>query len=532
MNHFDEITCMLYLDGQLDRERARELTAHTQECADCQGLLGVLAGEGRWLKEALSEADEAVPARLFEPRTRTNSAPWGWIAAFGFGSAGAYTLWNSILEPVQRQFDQAGFSSQNLFTVLLFNGAFWKGWESMRSLVEFLAMSMFGILILMLFRRNWRRGTTLAVVMASMLCALFLPSAASAAELHKTTGEYVLPSGEEVNNDLIVYGGLIRIEGKVDGDVVAFGQSVRIDGHVTGDVIAFARDVRISGQVDGNVRAFVQSLTIEGQVSKNISSFSDLTELDAKAKIGRNIYLFTSVAALDGSVGRDATIYSGTTRISGTVNGDLQDHGDRLNIGSSASIGGTAHFKGHHEPDVATGAKLAHPLEVVIISKKPDYLSARYYWHQALLWGSAFLVGLAFILFAPGIVSEAVRSGDHFPAAFGFGALLLIATPVVAVILCVTLVGIGLGIASLLLYLIGIYSGQCFVGAWLGEKMLGAGIGTSALIGRLALGLLVIRILRLIPYAGGLIMLLVTIWGFGALIVALYRTARPQMAIA
>ena len=315
MNHFDEITCMLYLDGQLDRERARELTAHTQECAECQGLLGVLAGEGRWLKEALMEADEAVPARLFEPRTRPNTVPWGWIAAFGFGSAGAYTLWNSILEPVQSQFDQAGFSSQNLFTVLLFNGAFWKGWESMRSLVEFLAMSAFGILILLLFRRNWRRGTTLAVVMASMLCALFLPSAADAAEVHKTAGEYVLGAGEEVKNDLIVYGGLIRIEGKVDGDVIAFGQSVRIDGHVTGDVIAFARDVRVSGQVDGNVRSFVQSLTIEGQVGKNISSFSDTTEIDAKGKIGRNIYLFAGLAIVGGEVGRDAAIHSGTTRL-------------------------------------------------------------------------------------------------------------------------------------------------------------------------------------------------------------------------
>ena len=168
----------------------------------------------------------------------------------------------------------------------------------------------------------------------------------------------------------------------------------------------------------------------------------------------------------------------------------------------------------------------------MIISQRPDYLSARYYWHQALFWGSAFLVGLAFILFAPGIVSEAVRSSDRFATAFGFGSLLMIAVPVVAVILCVTLVGIGLGIASLLLYLIGIYSGQCFVGAWLGEKMLGAGTGTSALIGRLALGLLVIRILRLVPFAGGLLLAVVTVWGFGALIVALYHAARPQAAIA
>ncbi|MGH9705030.1 MAG: hypothetical protein ACRD4K_16770 [Candidatus Acidiferrales bacterium] len=532
MNHFDEITCMLYLDGQLDRDRARELTAHTEQCAECQRLMGALAGEGRWLKEALVEADEAVPARLFEPRVRVNSPPWGWIMAFGFGAAGAYTLWSNIFEPVQQQFDQAGFSSQNLFTVLLFNGAFWKGWGSMRSLVEFLAMGTFGILMLALFRRNWRRGTTLAVVMATVLCALGLTPPADAAEVHKATGEYVLPSGEEVNNDLIVYGGLIRIDGTVDGDVIAFGQSVRINGHVTGDVIAFAKDVRVSGQVDGNVRTFVQSLTVEGQVAKNISSFSDVTELDSKGKIGRNMYLFTGVAAVDGSVGRDATIYSGTARLSGTVNGNLRDHGDRLSIGSSASIGGTASYKGHHQPDVAPGAKLAHPLEVVIVSQKPNYLSARYYWHQALLWGSAFLVGLAFILFAPGIVSETVRTSDQFATAFGFGSLLFIAVPVVAVILCVTLVGIGLGVASFLLYLIGIYSGQCFVGMWLGEKILGAGAGTSAVIGRLALGLLVIRVLRLIPFAGGLLLAVVTVWGFGALIVSLYHTARPRMAMA
>jgi len=325
---------------------------------------------------------------------------------------------------------------------------------------------------------------------------------------------------------------LIRIDGTVDGDVIAFGQSVRINGHVTGDVIAFAKDVRVSGQVDGNVRTFVQSLTVEGQVAKNISSFSDVTELDSKGKIGRNMYLFTSVAAVDGSVARDATIYSGTARISGAVNGNLRDHGDRLSIGSSASIGGTASYKGHHQPDVAPGAKLAHPLEVVIVSKRPDYLSARYYWHQALLWGSAFLVGLAFILFAPGSVSGAVRASDRVATAFGFGSLLVIAVPVVAFILCFTLVGIGLGIASILLYLIGIYSGQCFVGVWLGEKILGAGAGTSAVIGRLALGLLVIRVLRLIPFAGRLLLAVVTVWGFGALIVALYHTARPQIAMA
>ena len=32
MNHFDEMTALLYLEAQLEPERAREVYAHTAEC--------------------------------------------------------------------------------------------------------------------------------------------------------------------------------------------------------------------------------------------------------------------------------------------------------------------------------------------------------------------------------------------------------------------------------------------------------------------------------------------------------------------
>jgi len=45
MIHFDEMACLLYLEGQLDPERARELAAHTGECAACRTLLHALERE-------------------------------------------------------------------------------------------------------------------------------------------------------------------------------------------------------------------------------------------------------------------------------------------------------------------------------------------------------------------------------------------------------------------------------------------------------------------------------------------------------
>ena len=40
--HFDEITCLQYLEGLLDRPTARELSAHTDQCTDCRALMHAL----------------------------------------------------------------------------------------------------------------------------------------------------------------------------------------------------------------------------------------------------------------------------------------------------------------------------------------------------------------------------------------------------------------------------------------------------------------------------------------------------------
>jgi len=181
MNHFDEMTALLYLEEQLDAEHAREIATHAGSCAQCRELLHALESEGVWLRESLAAEDESVPARLTDAPER-GAAPWGWISALGFSAAGAYTLWSGFIEPWRAQAAQAGFTQGNLLTMLFFSGAFWKGWDAMRSLMEFLAVASLGFVVTWLLRRHWRRFPTIAVVMGAMLCALALPPSASAAE--------------------------------------------------------------------------------------------------------------------------------------------------------------------------------------------------------------------------------------------------------------------------------------------------------------------------------------------------------------
>jgi hypothetical protein len=83
-----------------------------------------------------------------------------------------------------------------------------------------------------------------------------------------------------------------------------------------------------------------------------------------------------------------------------------------------------------------------------------------------------------------------------------------------------------------LLYLIAIYSAQVFVGSWVGERILGSGVGVGSGLGRLAVGLLILRAVGILPYVGHWISFLVVVWGMGAMVLALYRYTRPQLAAA
>ena len=110
--------------------------------------------------------------------------------------------------------------------------------------------------------------------------------------------------------------------------------------------------------------------------------------------------------------------------------------------------------------------------------------------------------------------------------------LFLFAIPIAAVIACITVVGLGVGISAMMFWAIAIYAAQVFVGAWLGEKILGEGLGAGAALGRLALGLVILRALGMLPYLGGWISFVVVIWGMGAVVLAIYKNMRPQLAAA
>ena len=143
----------------------------------------------------------------------------------------------------------------------------------------------------------------------------------------------------------------------------------------------------------------------------------------------------------------------------------------------------------------------------------------------------ALIAGLIIILIAPKrltSIAEAIRTRPG--ASAGWGALIVFVTPLAAGFLYLTIVGITAGLITLGLWGIALYLAQIPVGLFIGRCIIGRfrGVeGRGIMVGALALGLVILKLLELvlglipIPYLGFFIGLAVVgIFGIGAVVVS------------
>jgi cytoskeletal protein CcmA (bactofilin family) len=533
-DHLDEMTCLLYAERQLDRARAQAVSAHTENCVECRTLLRALDRESRLLTRAMLEEDEPLPSRIAEFQERARkSFGWIWGVVFGLAATGVYALYTTVVEPAQLRLEQAGFGGTSLLSLLVFQGAFWKGWQSVITLLEVLAMltvAGFGVAV---FRRRLRRGSALALVLAGLCAALALPTTAGAMEFHKTQGTYELLKDETVKNDLLVTCSRARIDGTVEGDLFLFAQSADISGHIKGDVILFVQSARVTGQIDGNIRSATNNLTITGTVARNVLSFNEVLNLDSAGKVDGSLTVMGESVGIDGKLGRDLLVFGDHTTISGPVGGGIRVKGNNMSIVSSAQVAGPIHYEGDNPAVVASGAKLASPVEYTKREHKSEYRGGHFYLWR-VIWTAAFvLFGLVLFLLLPKFADEAVVAGGRVGAPLGLGVLVFFGVPIAAIIACITVVGIPLGILTLGSWFLAINCSEIVVGTVIGSWILGKASDTWGLIGRMAMGFTLVRIaytpVSQLHVIGFLVGLGIWMWGMGAISLALYNRLQPKV---
>src|SRR6202140_4170266 len=457
---------------------------------------------------------------------------WACGAVFGLAATGAYALYTGYVEPMQQRFEQAGFGGSSVLNLMIFQGAFWKGWQSMLTLLEVLALLMIAGSAVVLLRRRMRRVSVFAMMVAGICAAASMSSPAMATEFRGRGDTVEVAKDETIKGDLFAHGHHVKIEGTVDGDLYVFCQGADIEGHVTGDVIAFAQMLRVNGKVDGNIRSFTNTTLVSGNLAKNLLTFAETVTIDPAGKVGGSVTTFVNTLTIDGGVGRDVLAFVNETSISGIIGGGIQAQGNTLRFNSGAQVNGPVKFKGNSQPEGSSGAKLATPVAFTQLEHHKRYEESGFYIWRLIWTAAVILFGLVLFVLLPTFARSTVDSAERYGASLGLGVLVFFGVPIAAFIACITVVGMMIGISTFILWMTTIFCAKIVVGAVVGQWLMGHTRETWQLIGRMVGGVIIVRVLGMIPFLGGWVRFAVVLWGMGAISLAIYRHFTPPRTVA
>lgn len=337
----------------------------------------------------------------------------------------------------------------------------------------------------------------LAVLLALVVVLGVVPGVAAAqgGATERTGGFVEVAAGETVAGDLSAVGGTVVIAGTVTGTLEATGGSVVVTptGVVEGDLVALGGSVLVEGEVSGDTQATAGSVFLrEG------------------ARIGGS---FEAAA--------------GSVRLDGTVDGDVQAAGQTVTVGPTAVVGGdllydAETFTRAPESTVA-GAVRA---ESGIVTPDPAFAPPAIPRGVGAVYGllANLALGVVLVLAAPRFTTAVTTLGTETALrSGGAGLLALVGVPIALVLVALTVVGIPLSVAGalafvLLLWVAFVY-GCLVAGTWL--------LSFTGRTGRwlaLAVGLVVVTLVGLVPFFGGIVEFLVLLVGLGAFVLALRGT--------
>ena len=276
---------------------------------------------------------------------------------------------------------------------------------------------------------------------------------------------------------------------------------------MAGDIRAAGGNINISGVVDGNVTTVGGNIDIEQ--SSNI--------VGSMVGAGGNIQVF-------GPIGRGLTVGAGALTINNTVGSDILAGVGEFDLSSNARVNGDIIYASEREINIANDATVSgevtqHIVPRVDVPKKEGILAAiNFGWNLYTFLGT-FFVGAILIIFGPNYTRKVVAKINDRPwMSMGIGFLALIITPIIIVLLFITIIGIPLSILLLVYYIFVVMFAKVFTAVFLGGKISGFLGQKYNLFITFLFGLAALSIVGLIPIVGGIISFVAMLAGFGAVV--------------
>ncbi|MBV7334137.1 hypothetical protein KFU94_39070 [Chloroflexi bacterium TSY] len=315
----------------------------------------------------------------------------------------------------------------------------------------------------------------------------------------------IIDAVEVIDDDLIILGERVELNGTVEGDLFVGGTDITVNGQVAGSIFFLGRSLLVKGLVDGSIYAGGASVTLgpAASVGRNLhfGGFSLMTQ--SGSHIGHSLHGGGYQILLDGDVAEDATIGAQAFALTGTVGGDVTGRVSDSTESSSAFLG--SDFLGT-VPTVEPGLRIgeearvggAVKIEAIESNSSGNTTALSSIKNSSWRWGefiALLVVGAIVLTFGPKFLC---RTSSRIPemGTGGFGVGMLIHGAAI----------IGLLLLIVLTILLAILGSWLSLGSLVGY-ILGLGLGTF--ISGLALFLFVTVLLTkvIVAYSGGRLLL-------------------------
>lgn len=343
-------------------------------------------------------------------------------------------------------------------------------------------------------------------IVFGLALALILPAVAGAAIFR---GEGSLTFNQAAAENVYLAGGVVRQTASVVGDSWLAGGNLFLTGSTSEDVLAIGGQVDVAGAVGGDLRLAGGHLTLRAPVAGDV------------AIAGGEVALLPE-AVING----DLSVAAGQVALNNRVDGDVVIRAGQITLGEQALITGKLTYYSAEELVVPAGAQILGGLDYHPLAKPLNKgATAAVFGFAAVSWLIFKLLTLfvgAWILIAllgaaaPRLVSSTLQ---NFWPRLGWGFVILVVTPVLALMLMLTIIGLPLGFGLLALYglllvLARIFA-VIFLGSWLVKRFSQSG-QPEANWKSAALGALVMALLGLIPVLGWIACLILFLAALGA----------------
>lgn len=346
---------------------------------------------------------------------------------------------------------------------------------------------------------------SLLILMLLSTCSL-----ASDVEPISTTQDNLEEESLLLSSDLYTFDTDVTIDKIIDGNAFILGTNVIISGEIGGDVFICADTVNFTNTsyVHGSIFACAQTITIAGNVS-DLYIVSDNFNLEESSIIGRDLRITSSNVSINGRIKRDAYISTN----------NLQFAKDDENL-----IGGNLNYS----------SKSEFPISEDIVDGKIEYtpITSKVSIGQTILSYvmdilSSLLFSLVIILLAIWLTPKFIDKSSIIlkkkaAISLGIGLLSLLVFSMLPVSLLLFTGGLGI---SICFAAIGIFALTLMIAKTVFSMACATLIANRFKLEKKfqfillsLLAVLVISLVELIPFLGGLVSFLICVTGFGIIV--------------